>query len=347
MDTRTLAERAHDLLDRAGAARAQGRAGACVEHLQDAADVLAGTELTTLHHKTCWRLAKAGYDFDQIDVMLDAVTPLLELGQPFAHVASARRALQPMATRWWDTRGYGDDRLARLWLAWAQAHRDDGDPWLEAQGHVQRAWHLACAGDVTALDATIERYLALDPRRFGSGPHRHPDAPDTPTSLWWAQLDLVRIGLWSCTWTGRRERARDLLDAMEDAAEAARLDRPDEPWFLDPVCRAAVAFDLPEVADAYLQDWVPAVQRVEHDRAGFHTALARGLCARAQGQPDRAAQHLQQAVELADAGGFGAEWCVDARHQLAELLHPTDPDRAATLRQQSATLGERFGIGWA
>jgi hypothetical protein len=277
MDPRTLTDRAHAALDRAAQARADDDGAGCLAALEEAWSLLLDRDQPSLFAKVAWRRAKAGYDFGDADAMLDAVTPLLEAGRPFEDHPPARRAMQPIATRWWDTRGYGDDRVARLWAAWAESYRREGDPWMAAQGEAQRAWHLACAGDHQALDALIERYLALDPRRFGTGPHRHPKAPDTPASVWWAQLDLVRTGLWAATWARRRERARDLLDALEDAAEAARLERPDEPWFLDPVLRAALAFGLDAPRGAYARAWLPALDRVDGPRGALHRSLARGL----------------------------------------------------------------------
>lgn len=356
MDTRDVADRAHGLIDQASAARAGDDGAACITHLAAAQAVLlpAGEDpgLQPVLHKVSWRLAKAGHDFDRLDVMLDALDPLLDearpaLGTPFDHVRSARRALSPIARRWWDARGYGDDRIARLWLAWAETYRDEGDPWLEASGHAQRAWHLACAGDQDALDTIIERYLATDPKRFGSGPHRHPRASDTPSSVWWAQLELVRIGLWASAWTGRRRRAQDLLDALEDAAEAAALDRADEPWFLDPACRAALAFGLEDVLAAYAEPWLAALDRLEHPRAAFHRALAAGLVAGHRGHPEQAIEALQRAVRLADDGKFGAEWQIDARRNLVAMLEVRSDPEAAVRREEAAELGTRFGIGWA
>lgn len=347
MDSRAVADATHALLARAATARSDGDGAACVAHLTEAVQLLSQSDLRELLGKVCWRLAKAGYDFEQHDVMLDALAPVLGSDDPFAHAPGSRRALPAIATRWWDARGYADDRLNRLWGAWARVHEAEGDPWMAASGRAQQAWHRACAGDHAGLDELVEQYLALDPKRFGNGPHRHPDAPDTPSSVWWAQLELLRIALWSTVWSDRRERALDLLDALEDAAEAAELHRASEAWFLDPACRAAIAFDLHDVRDRYAEAWIASLSRLDHPRAPFHLALARGLVAASRGDRSTALPHLEDAVRLADEGRFGAEWSMDARRELAKILAADEPERAARLRSEGSDLGARFGIPWS
>lgn len=312
MTARATIERAHALLDQAAEARERRSHDRCLGALNEARDLLLDTPERALLGKVSWRLAKAAYDFGTPEQMLDAVTPLLEAGEAFAHHGPGRRAMAPIAKRWWDTRGYADHRVARLWEAWSDSYRAEQDPWMEAMGQAQLAWHLACAGDQTELDAIIERYLAMDPRAFGAGPHRHPDAPDTPSSVWWAQLELLRTGLWAAAWSGRRDRARDLADAIEDAAESAELDRAADPWFLDPLIRVGLAFDLREILDTWYAPWEATLSASDTPRARFHLALGRSLELRRTGDHFAAWEAAGGALEHALEQRFGPEWTVDA-----------------------------------
>jgi hypothetical protein len=345
MTPRATIERAHALLDEAALARERRSHDRCLRLLTEAQELLRDTDDRALLGKVSWRLAKAAYDFGTPEQMLDAVTPLLEVGEAFAHHKPGRRAMAPISRRWWDTRGYADARVPRLWEACAASYRAEGDPWLEAMAHSQRAWHLACAGEHGALDQLIERYLATDPRHFGTGPHRHPDAPDTRASVWWAQLELVRTGLWAAAWSGRRDRARDLADAFQDAAEGAELDPASDPWFLDPLLRVALAFELDELLAATLDPWRHALAASDSDRAPFHLALGEGLVALRDGDAERALPSLQRAVALTEQRPHGAEWSVDAlRHRArAEAAAGRgDPDTTVALAQRLST---RFGLG--
>lgn len=341
MDAQALADRAQVLLDEATRARTAGDGSGCVQALERARQLLQESPLEPQFHKVSWRLAKAAYDFGRPDTMLHAIAPLLDRGNPFTDSAAARRALAPISTRWWDSRGYADDRIAALWTAWADAYRKDGDPWMEASGRFQVAWHRACAGDHAGLDQIVEHYLALDPRRFGTGPHRHPRAADPAASVWWAQLELVRIGLWQAVWAHRADRAIELLDAMEDAAEAAEVVRHDEVWFLDPVCRAGLAFGWEAVVERYAMSWQATLDRLDHPRAEFHQALAIGLLPTTPGA-DRE-RTLRRAMHLAEQGQIGAEWQIDVRLELARLL-PEGPD-TGVLQREAADLAQRMGVG--
>ncbi|MFK7929620.1 MAG: hypothetical protein AB8H79_15600 [Myxococcota bacterium] len=343
MDPRATADHVHTLLDQAGHARTQGRHAACIEHLTQAQAALSEADLPDVMSQVSWRLSKAHYDFGTPEGMLDAVTPLLEAGQPFHGNPGARRALSTIAKRWWDSRGYADDRVAKLWGAWAQSYADDSDPWMQASGETQRARHVACAGNNEELDSIIEHYLTLDPKRFGVGPHRHPSAPDTPSSVWWAQLELLRIGLWHATWSQRADRAIDLLDSLEDAAEAAEIDRASDPWFLDPACRAAIAFGWADVLERYSADWLRALRALDHPRAAFHLALATGSLPSTD--PADAIAALQEAIHLADTDKIGAEWRIDARLSLANRLSDSEESTRYSLRQQAAEIAASTGVG--
>lgn len=349
MDTRSLADRADALLAQAGAARADGHGERCLLRLQQAAALVAGDDpqgpLAPLRHRIAWRIAKAGYDFDDPDAMLDGLDPLLAEGAPFAHVPAGRRALAAIATRWWDTRGYADDRIPRLFDALARVHADEVDPWLAATARAKLAWHHACAGDLEALDAIIEHTLGLDPKRFGTGPHRHPSASDAPSSVWWAQLEVTRTGLWSAVWTRRRDRARDLVDALLDAAEAARLDVHSDVWFLDPLARAGIAFSLDDLVADVGTAWVDALDALDGPRPAFHHALAEGLLASHNAHPAYAIDALERALALADSHILGPEWRIDVRLELARIV--PDPQRESPLREQARNLGAQFGVGWA
>lgn len=345
MDERTRVDRAHAALDAASQARERGDVHACLEALGRAWDEAEGTSQDTLKARIAWRRSKAAFDVGEVDVMLDAVTPLLEQGDPFAHHPTGRRALLPISTTWWDTRGYQDPRLPRLWQAWVASYEAEGDPWMAAQGRARLAWHHACAGDQDALDAVIEHVLQQDPRSFGQGPHRHPSAPDTPSSVWWAQLELARTGLWAAVWHGRRDRARDLLDAMEDAAEAAELVRTKDPWFLDPIMRAALAFDLSEPLRSYRQAWLDALSSVDGPRGVFHRALASGVLALHDARPDIAVTALDEAVATAEEARIGVEWTVDAMACLERaLIASGHAGRAGVLGTDRRGRAHRAGI---
>jgi len=338
MDARARHDRAHALLRAAREATGAGRPAQQIAALAEAVLVLAATEERDLRVRVAWRYAKAAHDAGDLSALSASIDNLLATDDTMAD-AGAIRAVSAISKRWWDTAGYRDDRPARLWLALSEHHRSAGDPWLAASAETQRTWHLACAGALDALDASVDDLLATDPRRFGAGPSRHPDAPDAPTSVWWAQLARLRTALWSAAWTGRPDRARDLLDALLDAADAAEVSIEADPWLIDPAMRAALTAGEGALIDRWASAWTATLSRRGEERAELHLALALGLT----GEPDDAPLHLERAAAIAADRSLGPEWQVDALSRASER-HP-DPAAAQRTAARASALIERYGLG--
>ncbi len=300
--------------DDLGAARhALAEAVACADRLGD----LSWVSITR------WRSAKAAFDQEDPAGALTAIEPLLQLDEPFADYAGGLKAVGPMTRLAWDQLGYGDRRPERLWQAWTAHHRRIGDPFLAAMGEVHAAWPLACRGELDALSALLERWAAVTPRRFGSGPHRHAEAPDTPASVFWVQRDVARTVLRGATWAGADRLAWLAWEALEDAMEDTGGDRTADYWFLESVARAGLRFGW-EDALSYLPPWEEAAARLEHPRADLHRALTAGELSRHRGDPDTAREHFLAAV-LA-VGDSGPEWLADALREAARCGAATLPD---------------------
>lgn len=314
-----------------------------LELLTRATELLASSEAPRDHERTAWKLAKAAYDYDDFQALDLAFDHLLDsedaLGGPVA-----LKALPPLTQRWWDRRGYHDKRPAELWRRFSESAQAAGDPWLAATGQAQRAWHLSCSGDLDTLDELVDHYLHLEPRRFGEGPHRHPDAPDTPTSLWWAQLTLLRPALWNVAWQPRRRRAEELIEALLDATDAAEIDLETSAWNLDAAMRAALANELTEFVSRWGRPWLRTLRTLNHPRASFHRTLAEGLMDLVAERPTSITK-LQQAQDLANASTLGPEWRADALQQrLAAQIRfePSNPPGDA--HRELKGLHRTFGL---
>ena len=256
-----------------------------------------------------WRAAKAAWDDQDAPAVLAFVDPLLALEDPFADYLAGLKAVEPATTLVWDTLGYGDPRPEQLWAAWTRHHRSVGDPYLAAMGEVKGAWARACQGDVDALHALLERWTAMTPRRFGTGPHRHAEAPDATSSLFWVQRDVARTALRGATWCLDERLAWMAAEALEDAMEDTGAVRLSDFWFLEPMCRAHLRFGGLD-AGGYLDAWRDAAQTLAHERAPFHRALQEGELARAAGATAQARGAFERAHEV--GAGLGPEWSTDA-----------------------------------
>lgn len=309
-------------LDEATRARHAGDLPGAIAALERAADLADRSERPSLRSAVRWRLAKARYDHGDATGLLPAVLPLLDQ-DPFAGGARTLRAVDPVLRRHWDHVGYGEPAAIELLAAARRAHAEAGDPFLSARADVHAAWQLACTGDLEALADLVHRWSRLSPRQFGPGPHRHPSAPDTPSSVHWVVIDLARTWLRAATWAraeGAAWRARELL---EDAAEDAGLRRQTDPWFLDAIARAGLAFDDAE-ALVYLPAWRAALDAVQGPRGDHHRALAR-----AWASDDPAA--FAEAAELAERHHLGPEWAASAWCEALDRGHGPAAERAAAL----------------
>ena len=171
-EARAIAE-AH--LRDATTARHEGRGEDCCAALVLAQQAAEQAESPALLARVSWRLSKAHFDFGDPVSMMDAIDPLID-DNPFTWYKQGLQAVEPMARRYWDVVGYGNDAVLRLLRAWSQHYREAGDPFLEATGRVQQGWHLACSGNLDGLRSTFQRLNRLTPRDLASSPYRHSDA---------------------------------------------------------------------------------------------------------------------------------------------------------------------------
>lgn len=343
MDARTRHDRAHELLARARAARSDRNSAAQIDLLDQAVQTLSRTEDRELLVRVCWRLAKAAHDLAEPQALARAMDHLLSVPGAFAH-PSAVRALPALCQKWWDLEGYHDERPGRLWLGFIEHYQAQGDPWLSACGRTQRAWHLACSGKLDELDELVNAVLALDPHRFGDGPSRHPQAPDTPTSVWWAHLAVLQPALWSAAWSHRPRRAAYLLDALLDASDAAQMPVASSAWLIDAAARAAYANDLTESIARYTGPWRQRLNDLDHPRADFHRAMADGLLASHQSS-ESATPAFLSAADIAAKRAIGPEWQVDALLHAARAGQRFGPhDGADDAARRARSLVDTFGL---
>jgi len=318
------------LLVAARGARATASLPQCVQHLREAQ--AAASPLPDDHRLVAvvaWRRAKAAYDLGLTDEMLGCLERVLSLDHPFADYPQGLKAAEPLARRWWDERGYGHPLVARLWEAFVAAWREGGDPWMAASGEAQLAWDWACAGHLVPLQALLVRRGGQSPREFGNGPSKHPRAPDAPSSLWWAQMDIARIALRAAVWAGDEGLAREAHEVYADALAEAEVDESDDYWFLETAGRAERVFGWRgELAER----WMAAAPGLSHPRAELHQALATAVV---QGWPGAVAEVLPQA----DAAG--PEWGIDLR----VVLHTGGEDADGRWLREARALAESRGVG--
>lgn len=317
--------------------RAEQRIDQLLERLREAArEALELPSDHPLRQVTAWRLAKAEYDHGTPQAMIEALRPILDQDDPFEHYRAGLRAADPVTRHYWDHVGYGEPLILELWEAASRAWRRDGDPYLAAVGDLQRAWQFACRGEREALRDLVQHYGNLTPDTFGEGPHRHPRAPDAPTSVFHVQLDLARTALWSACWTRDDRLAWEAGELAEDAAEGAGLERLEEVWYLDPVLRASITFGDTVAPDTQAA-WLGQLSRLSEPRRTVHLGLAHGLLARRAGE-QTAKQHFLDAAHAAGQATIGPEWLADA---LAEAWR-TDPEES--LRQRGLQVVRDHGV---
>lgn len=319
-----------ELLRRARQARLAQDGPAVLEALGEAASLACQGSDEGLILTTGWRLAKAAHDFGTPDQVLEALRLVLSREAPFAHYPQATSAAEPLARRIWDTKGYGEPEVLELWRAYSAHQRSMGDPWLEAQGAVQRAWHLACRGALPELRVLTEPWLRLTPARFGRGPSKHPDAEATTLSLYWVHADLARIHLRAATWAGDPAAAREARDLLLDALAIVERPLGRCPWEVDALCRAGDRFGW---TDAPWTSWLRVLETWESEHP-VHAALGRAVLDRRSRRAGAATAFLA-AADLAERTAAGWEWVVDALVE-AERIAP-DPalaERIASVRQR-------------
>jgi hypothetical protein len=284
--------------------------------------------------RAAWKRARAAVDTSDAAVASGALDDLLACPATFDE-PYVLKALPAFVSWWWDRVGYVDDRPARLWSAFAEHALAHQDPWLASVAQAQRAWHLACVGDLERLDALVDQTLRLDPDTFGDGPSRHPEAPDAPSSVWWAQLCVLRPALWSAAWKSRQERAQELLDALVEVLDAIERPIDHDVWALDAAMRAAIAAGSDDWVRGHRDAWVHKLRGLHHPRAPFHEALAIGLTAR-ENHERRAA--FDRAAALTEV--VGPDWRADVWWHRERMEHGEACTPSAELR----THVDRYGL---
>jgi hypothetical protein len=301
--------RVETLLASAREARQAGDLARARDAISDAVTASEALEDPAWMAVSRWRLAKAAYDDGDPLAALDAVSPLLERGDPFADYPAGTKAVDPISCLAWDTLGYRDRRPEKLWTAWTALHRQQGDPFLAGMGEVRSAWPLACRGELEGLSRLLERWCGMTPRRFGTGPHRHPDAPDAESSVFWIQKDIARTVLRGATWAGAERLAWAASEVLEDAMEDTGTERSTDYWFLECISRAQLHFGWDDIA-GYTTAWIEQAAALTHARAPFHRALTAGEVARSRDDMTSARTHFLTATH--QASGLGPEWRADA-----------------------------------
>lgn len=298
------------LLARARRARREGDGPGVLAALEEAVVTSAEAGDESLLTLAAWRLSKAHHDYGTPEGALDALDWLQTEGRtPWEGYARAREGMERLSAWVTSTAGYGDPRLVDLWRGWLDALAND--PWRRAQGTVQLAWVLACRGDLDALRQLAEGVFRTSPSRFGTGPTAHPDAPDTPTSVYYAQLELARVLLRGATWVGDTATAEDALDAWYEAAGAVEVE-PDY-WLLEAHAHASVRLGWGEGLD----DFAAAHAALDHPRARVHRPLGAAILALDAGADATLA--LRQAAASAREEHVGYEWEALALAELHRL----------------------------
>ena len=322
------------LLVTAREAREQMDGPRCIDALERALAVALERETGPRLTVISWRLSKAHFDFGAAAPTLECLAPLMErTDDPFADYPQGLRAVERIVRRYWDEVGYGSPLTMRVLEAARSTWENRSEPVLAARMTVQAAWQHACRGDATRLEQLLTSFDVLRPRDFRDGTHRHPDAPDAPSSVWWLQLDLARTVLRSATWTAHPHLAWRAFQSLEDAAEEAEVDRSSAFWFLEPAVHAGLDHAWRET-DAYVAPYERALQHLEGPRAPYHRCLGEGVLAAHRGRNTTAATALEQAAHLARKGALGPEWELEALRRLAIVTHdPSVNERVCSLAE--------------
>lgn len=315
-------------------ARHEGRAADALPLLLEAKRHAENPEQIVL---AGWRLAKLRWDLGQDDV-LDALDDALALPDPFFDYPQALTAVESIARRAWDTRGYGDPRVIRLWDAYTQAQFAQGDAYLAYAGQVQRAWHLACRGLTVELSHQLtQAHDHWSTASIAASPTRHPDAPSAEASLPFLFRDLAYTACWGGLWADDQPLCQRALRLYEDALDDIAPET-DPWWFVE--CQGRYALQYGGVA-AHVDAWLTRSASLQGPRARYHRLMATGLT----GAPSE----LREAAKLATDDAYGPEWVADALAQaqrrgdaqatsrLAELVRRYHVDAFAHLTDERQT----------
>ena len=278
----------------------------------------AHAELLTI---SSWRLAKARFDASRSGIDR-ALEPLLAHQHeqrglwgikhrvtPFTHYPTGLAALARLTSAHRDREGYGSAILDHLWTEAIQLHEAQGEHYLAWRGRQVRAWKHACRGELAPLHELWLASQRLKPRDLRESPHRHPSAPDAPSSVFWIQQDLARTYLRALTWgdaSGSLERnAWQVHEALEEAMEDTRTQRSADVWYLEATLHAAWRFgwttQQPALASSLRQmlDQVPS---------NSHRLRMTALLQHVGGESSNAA--FAESAEYAKTEQPGPEWQV-------------------------------------
>lgn len=340
-DPEWLRVRAQEALREAREARERGDESArlrALEQAREAADPVQDDP--TLFAAACWRLARARYDNGLHEHLLEAVAPLLDTHRrvrgtfgvrrvvgPFDAYEPALRAVGPLARAVADHHGYHDPTLRALWTALSEWAEREQDGYLRWWSVVERAWVDAVTGRIDEVRAVSHQVSALRPSA-GLSQHRHTRASRPEQSVPWLQVDMARTRLRAEVWAGDRRGALDSVEEILDACAGVDLAPHHDPWVLDALRHAHLAYDLPRVPDAWRRGWdalpeMPELPEPHRLRVGARTA----------------ADHARAAREL-HRRRAGPEWVVEAWLQAAEA---TSDDPSPWL-EQATQEARRAGV---
>lgn len=282
----------------------------------------------SLRQVLAWRASKAAFDLGDTEAALLPLAPLVTSPEvdPFEHYPAGLGACVPLTHAAWSTLGYRRPVVRDLLARCRDAHRRREDPYQAWQIELQRAWDLACGGDLVELDQLLEDVGRLTPASLDGAPTRHPRAIDGPTSVPFLQLDLARTALRAATWARDPERADRAEDVMEGAADDAGIERETDYWFLEPMALARRRLQRAD-PDDYVSMWIRLAPAWSHPRASYHRALARAEAATSVEEGIRA---LDDAARQAHFQGHGPEWEISPTLEAARRAHRR-PDAVASL----------------
>jgi len=314
------------LLDRARQARADGDEEQCLVTLEAAQRESAQLEA---HHAlvqvVAWKRSKAEYDFGSPVRMLDALDPVIDQPDPFAHYPTALDAVERLTRHFTDRVGYGDTRIDRLWTLWIAAQRRLGDTFLAEMGAMHVTWLAACRGEVDHLRAELNRVGAMSRKSFAGSLSKHIEAEDAGNSVFFVQMQVARAVLTGALWGHRERLGWEAWQLYEDAIEEVGHDRSADFWYLSTVARGGRRFGWPEAAATLL----PLRRQLTERERDVHAALVAG-------EFDEDLDLLLWAADEAIATHAGFEWAIDAL-LIADGI-------AAGYRERADELAKRYGV---
>ncbi|MCO4745598.1 MAG: hypothetical protein KC912_12470 [Proteobacteria bacterium] len=292
------------VLEASRRARSDGDGPACRRALREAQRIAAEGVAPERVAQVAWRRAKAEYDFGDARGISEALEPVLDLDAPFAGSEAALGACELLVRRMRDQGGYADPLPDELLQRAAAAWRDRADPVRALWIDVQRAWSLACRGELAVLETLTDNADRMRARDVAHSQFRHARAESAALSLAWMQLDLWRAALRGATWTEDDAAIGRALDGIEDAAEDAGLRRLADPWFLEAVVSAQWQLgraDSPGYAPALER----CLERVDGARGALHRLLFAGWSSL---RSIPTSSHFVEAADVAGRAAAGPEW---------------------------------------